>query len=151
MKKFISMTAVALCTLAAQALANVEGFWTTIDDETGEAKSVVQVYKYKGKVYGRVVELLKNKGATAKIPGNPSTLGLDIIWGLTQDDDEYNGGKVLDPEKGSVYRCSMWRDGDELKMRGKLGIFFRTQTWKKNTTFKPASSAAPVPKIPKVD
>ena len=151
MKKFFTLAAVAACTLVAQAVANVEGYWTTIDDETGEAKSVVQVYKYKGKVYGRVVQLLKNKNAKAAIPGNPSTLNLDIIWNLTQDDDEYSGGHVLDPEKGKVYRCSMWRDGDELKMRGKLGIFFRTQTWKKNTTFKPASSAAPVPKIPKVD
>ena len=151
MKKFITTAVVSVCALVAQATANVEGFWTTIDDNTGEAKSVVQVYKHNGKVYGRVVELLLNKTATAKIPGNPSTLGLDIIWDLEKDGDEYNGGKVLDPEKGSVYRCSMWRDGDTLKMRGKLGIFFRTQTWKKNTTFKPASSAAPTPKIPKVD
>ncbi len=151
MKRLITLAAVATYTLLAQAIANVEGYWTTIDDSTGEAKSVVQVYKYKGKVYGRVVQLLKNKNARAAIPGNPSTLGLDIIWGLSKDDDEYNGGMVLDPEKGSVYRCSMWRDGEELKMRGKLGIFFRTQTWKKNTTYKPASSAAPIPKIPKVD
>lgn len=141
----------AVSTLLAQVSADVVGYWTTIDDDTNEAKSVVQVYKHKGKVYGRVVQLLKNPNATAKIPGNPSTLGLDIIWGLEQDGDEYNGGKVLDPEKGSVYRCSMWRDGDTLKMRGKLGIFFRTQTWKKNTTFKPTSTEAPTPKIPKVD
>ena len=151
MKKFITTAVVSVCALVAQATANVEGFWTTIDDSTGEAKSVVQVYKHNGKVYGRVVELLLNKTATANIPGKPSTLGLDIIWDLKKDGDEYNGGKVLDPEKGSVYRCSMWRDGDTLKMRGKLGIFFRTQTWKKNTTFKPASTAAPTPKIPKVD
>ncbi len=151
MKKLLMMAAMAVSTLLAQVSADVVGYWTTIDDDTNEAKSVVQVYKYKGKVYGRVVKLLKNPGATAKIPGNPSTLGLDIIWDLEKDGDEYNGGKVLDPEKGSVYRCSMWREGDTLKMRGKLGIFFRTQTWKKNTTFKPTSTAAPTPKIPKVD
>ncbi|MDO5471234.1 MAG: DUF2147 domain-containing protein [Akkermansia sp.] len=150
MRKLITSVAVATCSLLAQAVANVEGFWTTIDDSTNEAKSVVQVYKHNGKVYGRVVQLLKNKNATAKIPGNPPTLGLDIIWDLEKDDDVYSGGKVLDPEKGSVYRCSMWREGDTLKMRGKLGIFFRTQTWQKNTTFKPKSKAAPTPKIPKV-
>lgn len=150
MRNLITSVAVATCSLLAQAVANVEGFWTTIDDSTNEAKSVVQVYKHNGKVYGRVVQLLKNKNATAKIPGNPPTLGLDIIWDLEKDDDVYSGGKVLDPEKGSVYRCSMWREGDTLKMRGKLGIFFRTQTWQKNTTFKPKSKAAPTPKIPKV-
>lgn len=151
MKKLLMMAAMAVSTLSAQLCADVVGYWTTIDDNTNEAKSIVQVYKYKGKVYGRVVKLLKNPGAKANIPGNPDTLGLDIIWDLEQDGDEYNGGKVLDPEKGSVYRCSMWRDGDTLKMRGKLGIFFRTQTWQKNTTFKPTGNTPPTPKIPKVD
>ena len=85
MKKLLMMAVMAAGTLLAQVSADVVGYWTTIDDDTNEAKSVVQVYKYKGKVYGRVVELLKNKNATAKIPGNPSTLGLDIIWDLEQD------------------------------------------------------------------
>lgn len=151
MKKFIAIMLTAAVTMMSQALADVTGYWTTIDDDTNEAKSVVQVYKYQGKVYGRVVQLLKNKDAVAKIPGSPKTLGLDIIWGLEKDDDTYSGGKVLDPEKGKVYRCEMWREGDTLKMRGKLGIFFRTQTWKKNTSYKPSGNTAPTPKIPKVD
>ena len=58
MKKLMMTAVLAVGTLLAQVSANVEGFWTTIDDSTGEAKSVVQVYKHKGKVYGRVVQLL---------------------------------------------------------------------------------------------
>jgi hypothetical protein len=64
----------------AKADTNITGFWTTIDDETKTAKSVVQVYEYQGKYFGRVVDLLKNKQATAKIPNNPPVMGLDIIW-----------------------------------------------------------------------
>ena len=37
------------------------GKWKTIDDETGEAKSIVELYEKNGLVYGKVVELLKEK------------------------------------------------------------------------------------------
>ena len=45
----------------AWAEGDVTGYWTTIDDETNTPKSVVQIYEYQGKVYGRVVELFQNK------------------------------------------------------------------------------------------
>lgn len=38
---------------------SVIGKWKTIDDETGEAKSVVEIYEKSGKVYGKVVEILR--------------------------------------------------------------------------------------------
>ena len=77
----------ALFAMATQATANITGYWTTIDDETKEAKSVVQVYEYQGKYYGKVVELLKNPGAKAKIKGSPAIKGLTIIWDLEKDGD----------------------------------------------------------------
>lgn len=114
----------------------VFGFWTTIDDETKEPKSVVQIYEYKGKVYGRVVDVLKNKNAPAKIPGSPKIIGLDIIWDLEKDGDEYNDGEILDPQKGKVYGCAIWREGENLVVRGKIAFFGRNQTWIPNKTFK---------------
>ena len=84
-KKILLTTAMSLCAFAAQASANITGYWTTIDDETKEAKSVVQVYEYQGKYYGRVVELLQNPGAKAKIKGSPSIKGLTIIWDLEKE------------------------------------------------------------------
>ena len=62
MKKILMMGALALCSMVAQAAEGIVGYWTTIDDETKEAKSVVQIYEYQGKYYGRVVELLQNPG-----------------------------------------------------------------------------------------
>ena len=42
-------------------------------------------------------------------------------------------GKILDPESGNTYGCSIWfEDGasDVLKVRGKHWTgFYRTQTW----------------------
>lgn len=147
MKKMLLMAAMAVCTMAAQAASDVVGLWTTIDDETKEAKSVVQIYEYQGKVYGRVVELLKNPGAKAKIKGNPSVLGMDIIWDLEKDDDSYSGGEVLDPEKGKVYGCEIWREGKNLIVRGKIAFLGRNQTWLPNTTSK-AKVSNPTPKKP---
>lgn len=149
MKNIIVTAALTLFSLAATAADNVTGLWTTIDDETKEAKSVVQVYKYKGKIYGRVVELLQNPAAKAKIPGNPPVKGLDIIWDLEDDGDTWSGGEILDPTKGKVYGCEMWREGDKLIVRGKIAFFGRNQTWLRNTSSK-AAVDSPKPKKPKL-
>ncbi|MBR2314063.1 MAG: DUF2147 domain-containing protein [Akkermansia sp.] len=147
MKNFLLTAGMALCALAAQATANITGYWTTIDDETREAKSVVQVYEYQGKYYGRVVELLKNPGAKAKIKGSPAIKGLTIIWDLEKDGDTYSGGEILDPQKGKVYGCEMWREGKKLIVRGKIAFLGRNQTWLPNTTFK-GTEEKPTPKKP---
>ena len=147
MKKLLLTAAMSLCALAAQATANVTGYWTTIDDETKEAKSVVQIYEYQGKIYGRVVELLKNPGAKARIKGSPAIKGLTIIWDLEKDGKTYSGGEILDPQKGKVYGCEMWREGEKLIVRGKIAFLGRNQTWLPNTTFK-GSDEAPAPKKP---
>jgi uncharacterized protein YhfF len=36
----------------------VTGKWKTIDDQTGEAKSIIEIYEKGGKVYGKVVDIL---------------------------------------------------------------------------------------------
>ena len=147
MKNLLLTAAMSLCALAAQATANITGYWTTIDDETKEAKSVVQVYEHQGKYYGRVVELLQNPGAKAEIKGKPSIKGLTIIWDLEKDGDSYSGGEILDPQKGKVYGCEMWREGANLIVRGKIAFLGRNQTWLPNKTFK-GTSDKPTPKKP---
>ena len=44
----------------SMAAEDITGLWTTIDDDTNEPKSVVQIYEHNGKVFGRVVKLFKN-------------------------------------------------------------------------------------------
>lgn len=151
MRNLLFMLFLALFSTQAVADDGITGFWTTVDDETNEPKSVVQIYEHEGKFFGRVVDLLKNKDATAKIKGNPAILGLDIIWNLEKDDDSYAGGKILDPKKGKVYGCEIWKEGDKLIVRGKIAFLGRNQTWLPNTEFKPADNTAPVPQIPVTD
>ncbi|MBQ4472572.1 MAG: DUF2147 domain-containing protein [Alphaproteobacteria bacterium] len=148
MKKLILFLVMIFCATMVRANADVLGYWTTIDDETNEAKSVVRVYEYQGKVYGRVVKLLKNPAAKAKLPGEPAIQDLDIIWDLQLDDDKYAGGKILDPQKGKVYGCEMWRDGEKLIVRGKIAFLGRNQTWLPNRDMK--GNQPLVPALPRL-
>lgn len=149
MSKVLLLLGMMSLSLSAMA-EGVIGFWKTIDDETNEPKSIVQVYENGGKVYGRVVELLQNPGAKAKLPGSPAIKGLDIIWDLKKDGDKYKGGEVLDPQKGKVYDAQMWTEGGKLILRGSLFGIGRKQTWLPAKDFKPASTAAPTFKKPKL-
>jgi uncharacterized protein (DUF2147 family) len=117
---------------------SIIGKWKTIDDETGEAKSIVEIYEESGKIYGKVLEILnpdKRDGICEKCNDDRKdkpVLGMLIINGLEKDDDEYRGGKILDPEKGKEYKCKLWLDAanqNKLYVRGYVAFFYRTQNW----------------------
>jgi uncharacterized protein (DUF2147 family) len=59
--------------------------------------------------------------------------GITILWGLQKHGDEYQGGEILDPENGQVYRVKMKLEdgGRKLQVRGFIGfsLFGRTQIW----------------------
>ena len=116
----------------------VIGKWKTIDDETGKAKSIVEIYERSGKIYGKIVDIVDNekkKSLCTACTGeekNKPVMGLVIIKGLKKDGKEYNSGKILDPTSGKLYKCFMALDGnDKLNVRGYIGValFGRTQTW----------------------
>ncbi|NET32384.1 MAG: DUF2147 domain-containing protein [Cyanothece sp. SIO1E1] len=123
--------------LAAQGPA---GTWKTIDDNSGEERSYVEIYEQDGKFYGKISKLLQADPGTLceECKGdkkNKPVLGLVIIEDMKPHKDFWKGGTILDPESGNDYKCSIWfEDGkkDVLKVRGKhwTGIY-RTQTWYK--------------------
>jgi len=73
---------------------SIIGKWKTIDDETGEAKSIVEIYEESGKIYGKVVAILnpeKRDGVCEKCEDDRKDkpiIGMIIINGLEKDDDE---------------------------------------------------------------
>ena len=129
--KFWTILGLILCVnCAALAAEDIAGVWKTVDDETGQAKSLVQIYPYQVKFYGRFIKLFKNKEKTAVgIQGNPKILGLDIIWDMQDKGDKWKSGRILDPTKGKIYACEIWRSGNQLIVRGKIGPFGRNQIW----------------------
>lgn len=117
---------------------SVIGKWKTIDDETGDAKSIVEVYSKSGKIYAKVIEILdlEHKNSVCiKCSGedkNKSILGLIVIKGLIKDGFEYNSGEILDPKNGKLYKCALSLESkDKLKIRGYIGfsLLGRTQYW----------------------
>ncbi|MBA5791349.1 DUF2147 domain-containing protein [Flavobacterium sp. xlx-214] len=127
------LTAFAVVGLQAQ----VTGKWKTIDDETGKAKSIVEISEKDGKYYGKVIEILtdKKEAKCDKCPGadkGKPIKGLTIIKGLKKDGSEYSGGTITDPSSGKEYKCAIKLNGkDKLDVRGYVGIqaLGRTQTW----------------------
>lgn len=121
------------------SFAQIEGKWKTIDDETGKAKSIVEIWKKAdGKYYGKISQLLikpenANCVACKDDRKNKSLLGMEIIRGLKKDGDEFTGGSITDPKNGKSYKCTITKDGDKLNVRGYMGISLigRTQTWHK--------------------
>lgn len=117
---------------------DIFGKWKTVDDETGEEKSIVEIYKENGKVYGKIIDILnpKNKNALCeKCKGdekNKPVLGLVLIKGMEKDGEYYKNGTIFDPENGKEYTCRLALEGtNTLQVRGYLAFFYATQYWKR--------------------
>lgn len=116
------------------------GVWTTIDDATGEAKSIVVISIDNGVLTGTVREVLKSdqgpnpvcKECKGELKGKP-VAGMRIIWDMKQSGDEWKGGQILDPKSGKVYGCKIHviDGGQKLEVRGFKGfsLLGRTQVW----------------------
>lgn len=134
----LTLLIVALLLFQLSFSQSVFGKWKTIDDITGKEKGIVEIYEKGGKVYGRIIEIFEPEHRYRKCEKcdgedkNKPYLGLVIIKGLSKDGDIYDGGKILDPKIGKLYRCKITLDGKEkLIVRGYIGIslFGRSQTW----------------------
>ncbi|ELR68061.1 hypothetical protein C900_01197 [Fulvivirga imtechensis AK7] len=119
--------------------SGITGTWKTIDDETGEAKSIVDIYERNGNFYGKIVKLFRNPGQDpdpicGECPEddpryNKKVIGMEIIKDMKREGDKLVGGTVLKPDEGKIYNCKIWIEDGKLKVRGYWGFFYRTQTW----------------------
>jgi len=144
MKKIL-VSILATCLLATGLSANdIVGTWMTIDDETGQAKSHIQIWIDNGVAYGKIIKLLNRKPGEDPDPicdkctgadANKKVVGLVILRGLKQDGDEWKGGTIMDPKNGKVYKCKIKAEngGATLRVRGFIGfsLIGRTQIWKR--------------------
>jgi len=118
----------------------VYGEWKTIDDNTGIAKSIVEVYEQNGKVFGRIKKILKKDQRDVRCVNckgdlkNQKVEGMVILKDLSKDEDEFEDGTVTDPENGKTYNAKIWLnedDPDVLMVRGYLSFLYRTREWKR--------------------
>lgn len=137
----LSIVLFALACLAASGAsaqsADPTGRWKTIDDETGNVKSIVEITESGGKLRGQVVEILQSdrgpdpacdqcKGANK---GKP-VKGMTILWDLARDGSEWKGGTILDPSNGKTYRSKLKMiDAGKLGVSGCVAFICREQVW----------------------
>jgi uncharacterized protein (DUF2147 family) len=141
---FLSMlvifTTLSLAAYAADSSSPV-GLWKTVDDNSGKPGGLVRIEEVKGAYQGKIEKIFPEAGEDpnprcVKCEGprhNQPVIGLTFMWGLTKQGDEYQGGEILDPKTGKVYRAKLKLEdeGKKLNVRGFIGLslFGRTQVW----------------------
>jgi len=135
MKK-LSLLILLIITTTAFNAQSIVGKWKTIDDETGEEKSVVEIFKRRNKFYGKVVDINDPSKRSSRCTlcsdnrKDQAILGMEIIKDLEQDGDEFEDGTILDPKNGKIYDCKIWLENQNtLNVRGYVAFFYRTQEW----------------------
>ena len=140
MKRIFYLVILAAFVCAAPVLAaeSPVGKWNTIDEKTGKVTSEVEMYEQGGKLFGKITALPEPTDAQGKpkictpctgAEKDQPVVGLVIIKDLSLKGDRYKDGTLLDPDDGKIYKGEVWTEDGKLKVRGYLGMFFRTQTW----------------------
>ncbi|HTM28335.1 MAG TPA: DUF2147 domain-containing protein, partial [Rhodanobacter sp.] len=59
--------------------------------------------------------------------------GLTIMWGVKQNGDKWDGGRIVDPKSGKTYKVKLTvtNGGKSLDVHGYIGfsLLGRSQTW----------------------
>jgi uncharacterized protein (DUF2147 family) len=141
--KYVLATLLTLLALPAFGQVTPVGLWKTVDDTTGREKGLVRIVAENGVLTGRIEGNLDPSAPQHRIcdlctderKGKP-LLGLTILRGVRASADEagiWNGGDILDPDVGKIYRVRLrpLKDGKEMEVRGYIGFPFlgRTQIW----------------------
>ena len=138
LNKYILLV-VAFALMQSTYAQGIFGKWKTIDDKTGIAKAIVEVYEKNGLLNARIIQVLEKGREDAVCINckgdlkNQPVKGMHIIRNFKKNgSDEYKGSNLLDPESGTTYRGKLWLDSDnadKLKVRGYVAFLYRTQTW----------------------
>ena len=135
-------------TVSATDTSTPVGTWKQVDDVTGKVKSIIQISDSNGTLEGKVTQLLNRSPEDVARDGeHPKCTkcdgprkdepieGMTILWGVSKDGDVWDGGKILDPKNGKVYKVKLTLQdgGQKLDVRGFIGfsLLGRSQTWQR--------------------
>ncbi len=117
------------------------GLWKNIDDVTGKSKALIRITEANGVLTGKIEKLFReptedqNPKCTKCDGANKDqpVLGMVILVGLKKDGDEYNGGTIMDPDNGKIYKSKLVLEegATKLNVRGYIGFPWigRSQIW----------------------
>jgi uncharacterized protein (DUF2147 family) len=140
-KTVVSTLALSLASISAFGQMSPVGLWKTIDDDTKKEKSLVRIKETNGVFSGTIEKFLDPATKPDSICDkctddrkDKPVLGMTILRGLKVSDSDatvFEGGTIVDPNNGKLYRTRLKpvEDGKKLEMRGYIGPFYRTQVW----------------------
>jgi len=143
MRKILILIIVVLPLLLTAENISPIGKWKTIDDESGEPKSIILIWEESGLLYGKIEFLFLEEDEDPDPVCDKCTdenkdqpiLGMVIMKDFKQSGSKWKGGTILDPDNGKIYKCNieLIDNGNKLKVRGFIGISLlgRTQYWEK--------------------
>jgi uncharacterized protein (DUF2147 family) len=152
MKHVFRLTiAAALLLAAGAALAANDtpaGTWKQIDDVSGKAKSIIEITESNGQLQAKVVKVMNLSPEEIARDGQHPICrkcdgerkdkpieGMTIMWGVSKDDDVWDGGKILDPKSGKIYKVKLKLadGGRKLDVHGYIGfaLLGRSQIWER--------------------
>lgn len=121
-KTTLAVAGISLASMAFAADPLHNTTWQTFDE--GQPKGVVKITESNGVLTGKLISTTSEKGK--------KHVGMTIISGLKADGGgKYSGGTITDPEKNKTYKLTANLSGSNLALKGHLGPFSRSQTWKK--------------------
>jgi uncharacterized protein (DUF2147 family) len=142
MKSLIAATALSLLSGIALAQATPAGLWKTIDDESKQEKSLVRISESNGVFSAKIEKIFDTSKQDSKCDKctddrkDQPIVGLTILRGVKKNAGEadlWDGGDILDPNNGKVYKARLKPvdGGKKLEVRGYIGMpmLGRTQTW----------------------
>ena len=122
----------------AQNAASPVGKWKTLDDKTGKAMTVTEVYQAKnGTLAAKIVENVGNLPAncttcSGEHKGKP-IVGMVTLWNLKANKDgTWGGGNGYKPSEDTSFKAKTVKladGGNKLEITGCKSIFCRTATW----------------------
>lgn len=121
--------------------ADVTGTWKRINPETSQASSLVKIWIENGRIYGKVEEVFVAPGedpnpVCTKCTGSrrgQKVRGMTIIWGLQDDGESWDNGKMINLENGKLYDCrvELLTGGRMIEVRGysMFSLFGSSEVW----------------------
>ena len=128
----------SLATSLAMAQANpLIGKWKTLDDDTGKAMTVSEIYMAKnGKLAAKIVENLGLPETCTGCSGenkNKPFVGIVTLWNLSPiGDDSWGNGSGYKPSEDRHFKVKSVKPidgGNKLEVKGCIAFFCKTATW----------------------
>lgn len=134
--------------VSATDLSTPVGTWRQVDDVTGKPTSILQITESNGVLQAKVLQVMNATPEDIARDGNPPKctqcdgarkdqpiIGMTVMWGVTRDYDVWDGGRILDPKNGKVYKVKLTlKDGGrKLDVHGYIGfsLLGRSQVWER--------------------